>query len=413
MLLDSFRALDLTDEKGYLCGRILGDLGVDVIKVENPRGDAGRNAGPFFQDVPHPEKSLFWQAYNLNKRGVTLDIEASDGQQIFERLVKSADFVIESFPPGYMDSLGLGYSVLSQINPRIIMTSITPFGQTGPYKDLRVSDIVLSAMSGVLYPMGDTDRPPVNMSFPQAYLHGALEAAIGTMLAHHYREASGQGQYVDVSIQASLIALLSIPLAHWEIRRKVISRSGGYARARSNDDVKVQVIQPAKDGYFAFQPYGGILGLRHNQEMVKWMDSEGMAPDFMKEQDWASFDLDKVSQEELDQMNEAFVQFLKKHTRAEIFQNMVVRGIMGHPVATVEDIAGDPQLEARGFWETMECPELEIRVDFPGAFAQPTESPLPIRRVAPSLGEHNSEVFEGELGLSREEVLRLKQSQVI
>ena len=112
-------------------------------------------------------------------------------------------------------------------------------------------------------------------------------------------------------------------------------------------------------------------------------------------------------------MNEAFVQFLKKHTRAEIFQNMVNRGIMGHPVATVEDIAGDPQLEARGFWETMECPELEIRVDFPGAFAQPTESPLPIRRVAPSLGEHNSEVFEGELGLSREEVLRLKQSQVI
>ncbi|MFQ5826801.1 MAG: CaiB/BaiF CoA transferase family protein, partial [Dehalococcoidia bacterium] len=334
MLLDSYRALDLTDEKGYLCGRVLGDLGVDVIKVENPQGDPGRHIGPFFQDIPDPEKSLFWQAYNLNKRGITLDIEKAEGCSLFKRLVERTDFVIESFPPGYMDNLGLGYSVLSQINPRIIMTSITPFGQTGPYKDLQAPDIVVGAMGGVLYTMGDPDRPPVNMSFPQAYSHGALEAAIGTLLAHHYREASGEGQHVDVSVQASLIALLSIPFSHWEMRRRIIRRSGGYARARSDEDVKVQVIQPAKDGYFAFQPYGGILGLRHNQEMVKWMDSEGMAPDFLKEKDWASFDMDKVSQEELDEMNEAFVRFLQKYTREEIFQNMVARGIMGHPVNT-------------------------------------------------------------------------------
>jgi crotonobetainyl-CoA:carnitine CoA-transferase CaiB-like acyl-CoA transferase len=130
-LLSPYRALDLTDEKGFFCGRILGDFGVDVIKIEPPGGDPSRRIGPFYHDIPDPEKSLHWFAYNANKRGITLNIETADGRELFRRLVKTADFVIESFPPGYMDKIGLGYASLSQINPGIIMTSITPFGQTG------------------------------------------------------------------------------------------------------------------------------------------------------------------------------------------------------------------------------------------------------------------------------------------
>ncbi len=132
-LLDGFRALDLTDEKGFLCGRLLGDLGVDVIKIEPRGGDPARRVGPFFHDTSDPEKSLLWFAYNANKRGITLNIEMVEGQELFKRLVKTADFVIESSPPGYMDRLGLGFFALREINPRIIMTSILPFGQTGPY----------------------------------------------------------------------------------------------------------------------------------------------------------------------------------------------------------------------------------------------------------------------------------------
>jgi len=141
-MLSPYRVLDLTDEKGLLCGKLLGDLGADVIKVERPGGDPARNIGPFYHDETDPEKSLFWFAFNTSKRGIALDIETADGQEVFKRLVQSADSVIESFPPGYMDRLGLGYPALEKVNPGVIMVSITPFGQTGPYKDYKTCDIV-------------------------------------------------------------------------------------------------------------------------------------------------------------------------------------------------------------------------------------------------------------------------------
>lgn len=147
-MLSPYRVLDLTDEKGLLCGKLLGDLGADVIKIEPPGGDTSRNVGPFYKDIPDPERSLFWFAFNTSKRGITLDIETADGQDVFKRLVTSADFVIESFPPGHMDRLGLGYPALNEINPGVIMVSISPFGQTGPYKDYKSPDIVACAMGG-------------------------------------------------------------------------------------------------------------------------------------------------------------------------------------------------------------------------------------------------------------------------
>ncbi|MBI4639766.1 MAG: CoA transferase, partial [Candidatus Tectomicrobia bacterium] len=134
LALEGLRALDLTDEKGFLCGKILGDLGADVLKIEKPGGDPARRIGPFYHDIAHPEKSLYWLAYNSSKRGITLNIETVDGQDIFKKLAASADFVIESFPPGYLTELGLDYASLREMNPRMIMISITPFGQTGPWK---------------------------------------------------------------------------------------------------------------------------------------------------------------------------------------------------------------------------------------------------------------------------------------
>jgi crotonobetainyl-CoA:carnitine CoA-transferase CaiB-like acyl-CoA transferase len=169
-LLGHYRVLDLADVKGMLCGKILADLGADVIRVEPPGGDPGRNIPPFYNDIPDPEKNLYWFGFNTNKRGITLDLETDDGRDRLKRLTESSDFVIESFPPGYMDSLGLGYSALSQSNPQIIVTSITPFGQTGPYKDYKASDIEIMAMSGLMYLCGDPDRPPVRCSFPLSYI---------------------------------------------------------------------------------------------------------------------------------------------------------------------------------------------------------------------------------------------------
>ncbi len=201
-MLSPYRVLDLTDEKGLLCGKMLGDLGADVIKIERPGGDPARNMGPFYHDEVDPEKSLFWFAFNTSKRGITLDIETTDGQEVFKKLSKTADIVIESFSPGYLDKLGLEYTALEKINPQIIMVSITPFGQTGPYKDYKTSDIVAWAMGGRMQTIGDPDRRPLRISHhSQCYVHAGMEAAVGAMLALYYREMTGEGQQVDVSIQ--------------------------------------------------------------------------------------------------------------------------------------------------------------------------------------------------------------------
>lgn len=145
-LLEGYRILDLTDEKGFLCGKILGEMGADVILVEKPGGSSARQIGPFYKEIPHPEKSLFWFAYNANKRGITLDLDKEEGRLLFEKLVRTADVIVESFTPGYMESLGFGYEQLSQINPRIILTSISCFGQKGPYSHYKGSDMICWAM---------------------------------------------------------------------------------------------------------------------------------------------------------------------------------------------------------------------------------------------------------------------------
>ncbi len=223
-LLSPYRALDLTDEKGFLCGKILGDLGADVIKIEAPLGDPARNIGPFYRDIADPEKSLSWFAYNTSKRGITLNLHTADGRDIFKRLVETADFVIESFAPGHMEKLGLGYQDLNQINSKVIMTSITPFGQNGPYKDYKASDLVVLAMGGYLYLCGDADRPPVRISLDQAYAHAAVEAATGTIIALYYRESSGEGQHVDVSAQECCISMLYNAKPFWFLNQKILKR---------------------------------------------------------------------------------------------------------------------------------------------------------------------------------------------
>jgi len=410
-LLGPFRVLDLTDEKGYLCGKILGDLGADVIKVEPPGGDPGRNVGPFYHDIPHPERSLHWFAFNSNKRGITLNLESSDGQEILHQLVTRADFVIESFPPGYMDGLGLGYSRLSQINPRIVVTSITPFGQEGPRKDYKATDIVVMAMSGLMYLTGDPDRPPVRVSFPQAYLHACSEAVVGTMIAHYHRELTGKGQRVDASAQESVLEPTGLALWHWDMHRENLRRLGPWRGGLSMGG-KQKLIWECKDGHMSYSIYGGQTGAPANRALVKWMDEDAMAPDFLKEKDWDSFDITLASQAELDQIAEPIGEFFMSHTKAEIYAEAMERRLFIDPVTTVSDIVHDPQLSARSFWQEVEHPELGTAITYPGAFVQPSETTCGIRRRAPLIGEHNEEIY-GELGLSKDELAVLKQAGII
>ncbi len=410
-LLSPYRVLDLTDEKGFLCGKMLADLGADVIKIEPPGGDPCRNRGPFYHDIPDPENSLYWFAYNANKRGITLNIESDDGKEIFKKIVERAHFVVESFVPGHMDSLDLGYAELSRINPGVILTSITPFGQTGPYSRHSSSDIVEMAMCGLMYLCGDPDRPPVRISFPQASLHGGADAAVQTLVAHYYRETSGCGQWVDVSIQQAAFMTTFNASWFWELNEINLKRAGAW-RTGLTSGVLQRQIWPCKDGYINMPVYGGVLGARTNRLLAEWMDREGMSDDFLRGIDWDHFDMGQLTQEVWSKIEEVMVRFFKTHTKEELYREALRLNIMVYPVSTPKDIAESEQLDSRHFWIQMEDPELGEMITYPGPGARASLTPVLLRKRAPHIGEHNEEVYR-ELRFSRDDLVVLKQSGVI
>jgi benzylsuccinate CoA-transferase BbsE subunit len=413
LLLEPYRVLDLTDAKGLLCGKILADLGADVIKIERPGGDPARNIGPFYHGIPHPEKSLFWFAYNANKKSITLNIESTDGQELLKKLVAKTNIVLESFTPGYMESLGLSYEKLTSVNRQLIMVSISAFGQTGPYKDYKASDIVLVAMGGSMYLYGDSDRPPVRISFPQAYLHASADAAVASVIALYYQQVIGEGQHVDVSAQESGLALMFNALPFWDMNKIIQKRVGGLRAGLTLSDVKLSQTWPCKDGSVTFLIMGGRAGQKTNKALVEWMESEGMANDFLRNIDWNTYDFATATQEFHDRIHKPIAQFFTSHTKQELFEEAVKRGVMLYPVNTAKEILENPQLKERGFWQDVYHPELDDTITYVGTLMEASEVSMRIRRRAPLIGEHNTEIYEGELGLSRKESIALKQAGVI
>jgi len=323
------------------------------------------------------------------------------------------DFVIESFPPDYMDKLGLGYSALEKVNPRVIMVSISPFGQTGPYKDYKAPDIVASSMGGYTYRWGDTDRPPVRISHhSHAYLHAAGEAAVGAMLALYHREMTGKGQQVDVSIQESIIQNLDAATSGWDMMKVIFSRKGGLLSSSSTTNDTLPQMWPCQDGHVIWVWWWG-LSANWNQPFIKWMEEEGMLDDFLREFDWAAFDYATATPEVIEGVAERTRKFFMARTKAELFEEALKRNVMLYPVATIADIMENAQLAARGFWMEVEHPELDSIITYPGAFAYASEVPPGISRRAPLIGEHNQEIYEKELGFSSEELIILRQAKVI
>ncbi|MBI4294719.1 MAG: CoA transferase [Chloroflexi bacterium] len=410
-MLAPYRVLDLTDKKGFLCGRILGDLGADVIKVEPPEGDPTRNTAPFYHDIPDPEKSLYWFAYNANKRGITLDITTQDGKELFKKLVKTCHFVIESYPPGYMDSLGLGYQDLARTNPGIVMVSITPFGQDGPYQGFKSCDLVTQALGGFMYVCGDPDRAPVRVSFPQAFLFAGAEGAVGALMAHYSRETTGQGQYVDVSAQQSVVTSLLEAHMFWNYVQVILKREGPL-RLRPTG-LRWRQVWPCKDGHVAFLLMTGPSWAAHDQRLARLVDGEGMASASFKKIDWATWDFETASQEDYDRVIEPIYSFFQSHTKQEIYDMAVKHDLIVLPLSDPSDLVDDSQLKARGFWVEVYHPELEEAIKYPGAFFQASEASGRIRRRAPLIGEHNREIYEQELGISPEQMVVLKQAHVI
>jgi benzylsuccinate CoA-transferase BbsE subunit len=411
-LLEPYRILDLSDDKAFLCGKILGDLGADVIKIERPGGDEARNISPFYDDIPDPEKSLYWFTYNTSKRGITLDIKTDQGQDIFKRLVNSADCVIESFPLRYLDNLGLGWSELSRINPRLIMTSVTPFGQTGPYKDYKICDLTAQALSGLMYTTGyrnGTCLQFANAETRQAYLQAGLHAAVGTMLALHQRVMTGIGQQVDVSIAESMVTGTDGIefVLEWELGKRLTTRDGDKIE---RGGITYSNIFACKDGYVSSRVFVGGQGHLF-EALVKWMDSVGMAED-LKDVEWTKVDREELTQERVNHWEEVLSRFFLTRSKKEVQEEAAKRGIVAFPVNEPKDLLDDPQLVAREFFVKVKHPELGSDLIYPGAPYKSTLLPPRIKCRAPLIGEHNDEIYQ-EIGVSKEELLELKESGVI
>ena len=415
-LLSNYRILDLTDYKGIYCAKVLADLGADVIKIEKPGGDATRNIGPFYKDIPHPEKSIFWWAYNTSKRGITLNIETADGKEIFRRLVKNTDAVVESFSPGYLDRLGLGYAALCELNPGIIMTSISPFGQTGPYKDWKADDLVGWSMAGQAYVTGDDDRPPCQVSFPHCYLVAGAHAASATLAALYYRELSGEGQRVDVSMQESVLWTTLQLVQFWDMMKINLFRAGSK---RSMGTALFRLAFPCKDGHVGFLIAGGQLASISMPPLIKWMAEEGMLGAFEDKKDWGPKDWTQkvdamaLTQEIVDAWEDSLIKFFANKTKAEIYEKAREKSMIIYPVSTTKDLAENAQLKDRNFYVEVEHPELGEVITYLGSPYKMTEAPWRISRRAPLIGEHNQEIYEEELGLSKDETRLLKEAGVI
>ena len=411
-LLAPYRVLDLTDERGLLAGKILADLGADVVQIEPPGGNPARNIGPFYGDDPQPEKSLFWWAYAANKRSITLDLEQKDGQALLKKMVGEADFLIESFTPGYLDTLGLGYDLLAEINPKLVMVSITPFGQDGPYSNYQATDIVGMALGGFMYLTGDDDRAPIRISFPHFYLHGGAAGATAAMLAHTYRITSGQGQYVDVSCQQAVAKTLAHAPQIWDIEGAILKRMGVYRQTSGEN--RVRINWPCKDGYVNYMVQGGSVAYS-TRALLEWMKEDSFDTADLDAIDWEKMGYGAITPELMDQLGGPLEDFFKGHTRAELVQGSLDRRILLFPVATPAALQDHPQLEARGYFKELEHPELGATVQYPGAFVKSGdgEDIAGIYRRPPLIGEHNTVIFQGELGITGSELESLKRSGVI
>lgn len=409
-LLSGFRALDLTDEKGFVCGQILAALGVDVIKVEKPGGDSARNIPPFYHDTPDPEKSLYWFAFNTDKRSMTLNLETDRGQDLFRKLVEKADFVLESFPPGYMDGLGLGYEALSRVNQRIIVTSITHFGQKGPHSRYKGSEMVDSAMSGVLENTGYPDRPPVQEALGSIYFHAGAAAALGTLMSHYSRQISGEGQQVDVSIQEVATSRATLLLLPWQWDKRLVKRGGSMGQIGFRP---FRWIWPCKDGHIFWFFLGGPTGAPANRALSQWIDEEGMENPLRQVTSWEELDMATMSQQTHDAFQETLGKFFLKRTKKEIAEEGLKRGINAVIASDPADVLENPQLAVRSFWTDLDHPEFSITLAYPRYFFLCSETENYVRRRAPGIGQDNDEIYGKELALSSMETAALKEANVI
>ncbi|MSQ22130.1 MAG: CoA transferase [Dehalococcoidia bacterium] len=399
-VLSGMKVIDLTNYiAGPACTKLLADYGADVIKIERPTGgDGARNIGPFYHDEVHPEKSGLFMYLNTNKKGITLNLKSKLGKEIFNELLKTADVVVESFKPGVMDRLGLAYEDITKANPKLVMTSISNFGQDGPYKDYKLTELMALGMGGRMHAMGDAEREPLKYGLTVTLYHSGMVAATATMIGFYGSSFQGIGRHLDVSIMETQAASVD-----GRLNSLVTYQYSGRVTARGS----IMGAQypagtfPCADGYFRIASGGprfsrAVVMMGNPPELLdpKWYTPEAPGDPALKEE----FDA-------------YFMEFTLKHTKRELFMMGQEADNICAPFYAIDEVAQDPHFKERGFFVEVDHP-MTGKVTYPGRPFLMEKTPWQLRRPAPLLGQHNNEVYS-ELGYTNEDIARMRGSGII
>ncbi len=394
--LSGIKVLDLTHYiAGPYCTKLLADYGAEVIKIERPGiGDGSRRLGPFYGDDPHPEKSGFFLSLNTNKTGITLNLKSRAGLKILKELVRDSDILVENFSPGVMERLGLDYESLEKINPNLVMTSISNFGQSGPYRDFKMSELVADAMGGWMMVVGDPERNPLKPGGSQSQFVSGLFGAVGTMTAFFGREEKGIGQHIDISLMESVLFIQMNITSTYSYHEHITKRIGNIVWPPPGS------ILPCRDGYI------GVIAVTTSQweALCDWMERPDMKedPNFL-----TSFD----RTENYDLLIANLIPWLAEHDAEELFREGQKRRIPMAIPASSEMLLASPHLKERGYFVEVDHP-VTGKVIYPGAQVKMGDLPYELK-PAPLLGEHNQEICCGRLGYSKEDLVKLREQGVI
>ncbi len=412
-MLSPYRVIDLTDERGVLAGQMLADLGADVIQVEPPGGSTGRGVGPFFAD--RADESIYWAAYTRGKRGITCNLEDARGRDLLLRLLESADFLIESADVGRMAELALDYETLRERLPRLIYTSISAFGQTGPKSQYIGSDLAIWAAGAPLLMTGDDDRPPVRVSQPQSWGHAAGDAADGALLALHARHQTGRGQHVDVSAQVSAAQATLSQILAYAIGSPDPERFGGGLKLRG---VGIRGTADVLDGHIVLTLAPGPAIGHFANHAVRWLVDIGALDQALLDENFVTY-ADRAAAGEADPELFPRVQQIMREqaatrTKQEMLEISIAYDLLLVPVLDIVDLGASPQLASREFWQAIDDADGRSVV-YPGPPLKVYRGGHPMAgamRPAPTLGQDNEAIYR-ELGLSRSDLAQLRSEGVI
>ncbi|MEZ4553299.1 MAG: CoA transferase [Dehalococcoidia bacterium] len=398
--LDDVRVVDLTHyAMGPFATRVLADYGADVIKIERPGGDPARRLGPFPKDEPHPERSGAFLALNTGKRSIVVDLKDANGRAIVLNLVRDAQIVVESFAPGTLDRLGLGYEALRGVNPRVVLTSVSNFGQTGPYRDWKGTDLTLYGMGGPMISQGDPSREPLKTAGRAPGYQVGYAAALASAVGLTQSERRGRGEHLDVSAFEVLAHSIDSRLGRllgYQYNGRIVGRAGSGLGVGSG-------TYPCADGFVLITSGPARLGLT-----IRMIGRE----DLLEQPEWATLEA-RSHPDRVPEFDAYLLPWTLEHTKEEIRAACQKHGVLGGPLNTTADLFVDRNFVERGFFQTVDHPETGP-LTYPGYQARfNTEPPLPLRRRAPLLGEHTVEVLRDVLGMAPAEIERLRDAGTI